>query len=115
MLPFWLFGLLAICVPVFNIYMINQVRKSNLKKKWLKYLAIIVLNIPSITYKALGGLVLELLSFQILLGISFGYMGYLYSTWTFGIPLGGLYLLWQLKKVKDKTIELPASDTDLSE
>jgi uncharacterized protein YaaR (DUF327 family) len=95
---FWIFGLVAICIPIFNIYVIRQIKRSNLKKKWLKYIAVIFLNVPAITYSAVTGIALKLLNFQILLGISFGYMGYLNSFWTFGIPLGGLYWLWKLKQ-----------------
>lgn len=106
MIWFWLFGVLAICIPIFNIWIIRKIKKSNLKKKWLKYIAVIFLNVPAITYSAVYGLSFSLLSFQILFGISFSYMGYLSSAWTFGIPLGGLYWLWKLnKKTEDKTTE----------
>ena len=97
---FWLFGILAICVPIFNIWIIRKIRKSDLKKKWQKYIAVLFLNVPAITYSAVYGLSFSLLSFQILFGISFSYMGYLNSVWTFGIPLGGLYWLWKLNKLK---------------
>lgn len=97
MTVFWLFGLLAICIPVFNIYVIRQIKRSDRKKKWVKYIAVICLNVPAITYAAVGGLSFNLLNFQILLGISFNYMGFLYSSWTIGLPLGGLYWFWKLK------------------
>lgn len=115
MVGFWLFGLLALCVPAFNIYMIVRIKRSQYRKKWLKYLAVIILNVPAITYNAVNGLSLQLLSFQILFGISFQYMGYLNSAWTFGIPLGGLYLLWQLKNGKDKPTEFDTEETALFE
>tara|TARA_R110002049_G_scaffold30345_7_gene103968 strand:+ start:288 stop:806 length:519 start_codon:yes stop_codon:yes gene_type:complete len=103
---FWLFGILAICIPIFNIWIIRKIKRSNLKKKWLKYIAVIFLNVPAITYSAVYGLSFSLLTFQILFGISFSYMGYLSSAWTFGIPLGGLYWLWKLnKKTNDETTE----------
>jgi hypothetical protein len=106
MTMFWLFGILAICVPIFNIWIIRKIKKSNLKKKWLKYIAVIFLNVPAITYSAVYGLSFSLLTFQILFGISFSYMGFLSSAWTFGIPLGGLYWLWKLnKKTVDEIIE----------
>lgn len=102
---FWLFGILASCIPIFNIWIIIKIKKSNLRKKWLKYIAVIFLNVPAITYSAVYGLSFNLLSFQILFGISFSYMGYLSSAWTFGIPLGGLYWLWKLnKKANDQMI-----------
>ncbi|UZD24188.1 hypothetical protein PBT90_12415 [Algoriphagus halophytocola] len=97
---FWLFGLIVICVPIFNIYVIRLIKKSDLKKKWLKYIALVFFNVPAITYSAVGGFSFSLLSFQILLGMSFNYMGYLNSAWTLGIPLGGLYWLWKIKTRK---------------
>ena len=115
MVGFWVFGILALCVPVFNIYMIVRIKRSQYKKKWLKYLAVIILNVPAVTYNAVNGLSLQLLSFQILFGISFQYMGYLNSAWTFGIPLGGLYLLWQLKNGKDKPTEFATEEPALFE
>lgn len=105
---FWLFGLIAICIPIFNIYVIRQIKRSNLKKKWLKYIAVIFLNTPAITYAAVHGLSFKLINLQILLGISFGYMGYLNSYWTFGIPLGGLYWFWKLRQQKN---EVPETET----
>jgi hypothetical protein len=97
LLSFWLFGLIAICIPIFNIYIIIQIRKSKLKRKWLKYLAVMFFNIPSITYSALSGLGFLLLNFQFLFGISFEYSGYMNSFWSFGIPLGGIYWFWRLR------------------
>jgi len=94
---FWLFGFFALLIPIFNIYIIIQIKKSSLKKKWLKYIAVIALNIPAITYSALNGLSFNLLSFQLLFGFSFGYMGYANSFWTIGIPLGGIFWFWKLK------------------
>ncbi len=102
---FWLFGLLAICIPVFNIYVIRQIKRSDLNRKWVKYIAVTFLNTPAITYTAVNGLSFKLLNFQILLGVSFGYMGYLSSYWTFGIPLGGLYWFWKLRNQKIEVTE----------
>jgi hypothetical protein len=94
---FWLVGLLAICVPIFNIWVIRKIKKSKVKRKWLKYLGVLIFNVPSFTYNAVHGLSFSLLSFQVLFGIGFSYMGYLGSLWTVGVPLGGLYWLWRLK------------------
>ena len=112
MLPFWLFGFLAICIPIFNIYVINQIRKSNLKRKWLKYLAVLFFNVPALTYSAVGGLSFKLLNFQILLGISFSYMGYMNSIWSFGIPLGGLFWLWKLRNRSDEKEQNGKNEND---
>ena len=106
---FWLFGLLAICVPVFNICVIRQIWRSDLKRKWLKYIAVIFLNVPAIMYFAVNGLSFKLLKFQ-LLGIGFGYMGYLNSYWAFGIPLGGLYWFWRIRRKRNKEIEMAAQN-----
>jgi len=101
---FWLFGLFAICIPVFNIYIIRQIKRSDLKRKWLKYIAVILLNVPTITYAAVNGLSFDLLHFQAL-GIGFGYMGYLNSYWTFGIPLGGLYWFWKIRRKRNDVVD----------
>lgn len=97
---FWLFGIFPLAVLAFNIYVITQIKKSNLTKKWLKYIAVIVLNVPAISYAAVDGISFKLLNFQILFGIGFSMMGYLGSVWTFGIPLGGIYWLYKLKQNK---------------
>lgn len=102
---FWLFGVIAICIPLFNIYVISKIKQSDLNKKWLKYIAVIFLNVPAISYAAASGLSFKLLNFQILFGISFGYMGYLNSFWTFGIPIGGIYWFWKLKQRKKAEID----------
>lgn len=41
MFTFWLFGIVPICVLLFNIYVISQIKKSTLSKKRLKYLAVL--------------------------------------------------------------------------
>ena len=114
---FWIFGLLAICVPIFNIYVIQLIKRSDLKRKWLKYIGVILLNVPAISYAAINGLSFNLLSFQILFGISFSYMGFLYSYWTFGVPLGGLYWFWKIKQRKDLVMvnEVPEDQTTVNE
>lgn len=99
---YWQFGLLALCVLAFNIYVIRQIRKSDLNRKWLKYLAVACLNLPTITYSAINGLSFKILSLQILCGISFSSSGYLNSYWAFGLPLGGLYWLWRLKRSRNE-------------
>lgn len=110
MAGFWVFGLMALIIPAFNIYMIIRIRRSKYKRKWPKYLALILLNVPTVTYNAVGGLSVELLSFQFLLGLGFKYMGYLNSAWSFGLPIGGLYLWWQLKKGKDRPVDEPLEE-----
>jgi hypothetical protein len=98
MMIFWLFGILPLSILLFNIYAIREIKKSTLSKKWMKYLAILFFNVPTITYSAVDGLSYKLLNFQFFFGISFSFMGFLGSVWTFGIPLGGIYWLWKLKQ-----------------
>jgi len=98
MISFWLVGLLAICVPIFNIYILLKIKRSNLNKKWWKYIAVLLLNVPTFTYTAINGISFSLLNFQFLFGISFSFMGYLYSSWSVGLPLGGLYWYWKLSQ-----------------
>lgn len=102
MLLFWLFGVIPLAVLLFNIFVIREIKKSTLSKKWLKYIAVLFFNVPAISYAAVGGLSFKLLNFQILFGISFTAMGYLGSVWTFGIPLGGIYWLLKLKQRRER-------------
>jgi len=103
---FWLFGILTLGVLAFNIYMIVKVKRSNLKTKWPKYLAIILLNVPTIGYKALGGAFFSLINFQFLLGVSFNFTGSLNWMFAFGVPVGSLFVLYRLSmglyKTKDE-------------
>jgi hypothetical protein len=96
MAGFWLFGLLCLCVPAFNIYMIIRIKRSNRKRKWLKYISLIFLNVPTISFNAATGIVMKPLFLQVLLGVSFNFGGYENSKWELGIPLAGLYWLWRL-------------------
>ncbi|MFA6084494.1 hypothetical protein [Mucilaginibacter sp.] len=100
MLPFWLFGLLAICIPIFNIYMLVQVKRSDMRRKWQKYLFIVFLNVPAIGYNAVTGLFIKYLNFQIMLGFSFAISDYLDSFWIFGVPIGAIIVLIKLKSGK---------------
>jgi nitrate reductase NapE component len=108
---FWLAGLVAIMVPMFNVYVIRKIAKSNLKRKWAKYLAVILLNVPALSYAAVAGFGFQVLNFQFLLGISFGYMGYGGSYWTIGLPMGGLFWFLNLrnKEKQDKILEMSLS------
>ena len=103
MWPFWLFGIIALCVPAFNIYMIIKVRRSNIKTKWPKYMAIIFLNIPSFGFNLLSGFFFKLFGLQLLFGISLSMMGYSSSSWEIGIPIGSLIVLYRLQKGLFKT------------
>ena len=66
MVLFWLFGILPLSVLVFNIYVIREIKKSTLSKKWLKYVAVLFFNVPAITYSAVEGLSFAFLNFRFL-------------------------------------------------
>lgn len=100
MFSFWLIGFIAILVPVLNVYAIVRIKRSDLKRKWIKYIAVICLNVPTITYSAINGFSFQLLQFQVLFGFGFSLMGYLNCAWTIGVPIGGLFWLWRLNERK---------------
>ena len=112
MIPFWAIVLLALTIPAFNIYMIVQIKRSTWNRKWLKYLAVALLNAPTITYSAMSVVSFKLLFFQFLLGISVSTMGYQGSVVSVGIPLGGLYWLWKLKKQEQDNSSSPSPTPD---
>ena len=105
MIVFWVFGFFCLCILIFNIYVVFQVKKSGLKKKWLKYIAIILLNVPTIGYNVIDGFFIQPLSFQFLFGFTFSFMGYLGTAVGFGVPLGGLYCLWKVKTNKKHPVD----------
>jgi len=111
MVPFWTIALLALIIPAFNIYIIVQIKRSALNRKWLKYLAVLLLNVPTLTYSAMGIFSFSLLKFQFLFGISLSAMGYQGSIVSVGIPLGGLYWLWKLKN-QGSTVSSPSQTPD---
>lgn len=94
---FWVIGLAALCIPLFNMYVIRLIALSDLRQKWLKYMAVFVFNVPTISYLATGSLTFRPLYFQFLLGFSFSIGGYAASAWSIGLPLGGLYWLLKLR------------------
>jgi hypothetical protein len=100
MLYFWLFGILVLGVLAFNIYMIVKLKRSDAPKKWIGYLLIILLNVPAFSFVSISGFHFGLLSFQIMLGISFSIAGYINSIFTFGFPLGSLIVLYKLKTTR---------------
>ncbi len=102
MLPFWLFGLLPLTVLAFNIYVIRQIKRSTQTKKLRKYLAVAMLNFPSVSYGAVSGISIKVLYFQFLMGVGASFTGYFGSVFTFGLPIGGLYWLIALKRHKDR-------------
>ena len=86
--------------------MIRRVKRSSLERKWLKYIAIFFFNTPAITYSAVSGMSFSLLNFQVLLGLSVSFMSYVGSFWSFGIPLGGIYWLWKIRRRNEELNDL---------
>lgn len=103
---FWIFGLASLLVPLFNIYVIRKVMRSDMADKWLYYFIIIIINVGAIGCLPVRGLVFNLYKMQPFLGISFIQMGLMGSTFVIGVPLGGLYVLWLLKKGSYKKAEV---------
>jgi hypothetical protein len=110
LLPFWVFCLFTLAVLVFNIYAIVQVKKSQVTKKWQKYLLIVLLNVPTIGWSAMGGFFVKLLNIQMMLGVSFSMMGYAGTACAFGFPLGALFVLWKLRQGKYDTVDMPEQE-----
>ncbi len=79
--------------------------RSNMADKWLYCIITIVINISAIGCLPVRGLVFNLYKIQPFLGISFIQLGVMGSTFVAGIPLGGLYVLWLLKKGDYKKTE----------
>lgn len=112
MFIFWLFGVLPISVVGFNIYTIRKLSKTKLKRKWLKIVGIIFLNVPALTYSVVNGFLFELMHFQIFLGMSFSALGYANTYWTFGIPLGSFIVHY---KMKTQQVETEEVDSDINQ
>ena len=99
----YLAGLIAIGVAAMNIIAINRIRKSSVKRKWLRIIGVLFFNVPAITLTALGHFSLDI-SFQILLGVGFSATGIDETLVTFGIPIGSIVTLITLKTGEQKRI-----------
>lgn len=51
----WIGGGVLLVVFLFNVYVLIRVYKSDVTRKWLKYLIIALLNLPVIGYTSVGG------------------------------------------------------------
>lgn len=109
---FWLFGILVLIVLSTNIYALVLIKRSNLTKKWLKYLSVFLLNVPTLSY-SFTGFGFKLIHFQFLLGVGFEFAGYLNSIWSVGIPVAAIYWIVKLKFLPQlKEMETPQEPTD---
>lgn len=94
---FWLVGILAVAVAAFNVLTIAKIVKANVNRKAIKVLIVLVFNVPTFMYSLINGFSFELLSFQLLLGVGVGFMGYAGTAWSIGVPLGSFYVWWKMK------------------
>jgi hypothetical protein len=101
----WLLLILALSVPLFNVYMIVRVKRSNLNRKWLYYISIILINITSIGYHAIFGFFFNIKNIQPLAGFGFAKEGFINTYIVVGVPMGALFALWQLKRNRFVTQE----------
>ena len=98
MIMFYIILLLGLLIPIFNIYVFNMIRKSQLKRKWLKYIVLIILNFPTIKYFPLEGFDFQFFNFQFL-GYGFSYYS-IFSNVVIALPIGAIYWFWKLKKLQ---------------
>lgn len=98
MVLFYAVAIIGLAIPIFNIYVFNMIRKSQLKLKWLKYIALIFLNFPTIKYAPLDGFDFQFFNFQ-LLGYGFNFTS-IFSTLAIALPIGAIYWFWKLKKIQ---------------
>lgn len=102
---FWSIGiLLLVIVLAFNIFVLVRVYKSDVTRKWLKYLIVVLVNIPAIGSKLMGGWFFKMFSFQ-LMGIGFAAHSYLDAYWVIGLPLGAIIVFWKLRNNLYRTQE----------
>lgn len=100
MAKFWMLIPIGLCIVAFDIYVIVKIKRSKLRRKWLKYIAVALLNFPSFTYNPFTGFGFKLSTH--LFGFSYSQMGYLETAMSFAIPVAGIYWLWKLKRRKDR-------------
>lgn len=110
MTRFWILSSLGLLVIAFIIYTIVRVKKSDMKKKWVKYILAVVVNIPLFLVTPVGvkpflflvtssGVKLSLgLS---IMGVGFEYLGP--DSYTkIAFPLGSIIVLYLLRKHNKK-------------
>lgn len=92
----WFIGIpILLLVLSFNIFVIFKVYKSNVTRKWIKYMMIACLNLPTIGMSSIGGFFFRFISIRAM-GIGVGWGNYFNTYWAVGIPLGGIVVLWRL-------------------
>jgi hypothetical protein len=99
-------GLLAVAVAAVNVLTLVKILKSNVYRKAVKMLIVLIFNVPTIVYSVMNGFSFKLLSFQLLLGVGGSFMGYAGTTWSIGLPVGSLFVWWKIKNwERDKELD----------
>ena len=99
LISFYILSVLSLLIVIFNIYAIFIVKKSILIRKWTKYIAIILLNFPSVIYNPVMGFDVMLLSFQ-WLWVSMRFGWYFDTVLSVGLPIGAIYSLWCVRRLR---------------
>lgn len=93
----WMIGIpILLIVLGFNIFVMYKVYKSDVRRKWLKFLMILLLNLPSIGYSAINGVFFKIIYIN-LLGVSFSYSSYWSTYLVISFPIGAIIVYWKLK------------------
>ena len=98
MTRFWILSSLGLLVIAFIIYTIVRVKKSDMKKKWVKYILAVVVNIPLFLVTSSG---VKLSLGLSIMGVGFEYLGP--DSYTkIAFPLGSIIVLYLLRKHNKK-------------
>lgn len=107
---YWILSSLALLVVAFIIYTIVRVKKSDMKKKWVKYILAVVVNIPLFMVTPVGVKPFLFLvtssGVKLSLGVSIMGVGFEYlgpdSYTKIAFPLGSIIVLYLLRKHNKK-------------
>ncbi len=102
---FYLFGILPFLVVALNIFTIIRVVKSQINRKWLKIIGVILLNVPTFTYSLMNGFSFSLVQFQFFFGAAIGLFGYAGTYLSFGLPIGAFLANYKIDMEKQKLKE----------
>jgi len=92
--PFILLSILFLVIPILNVFAITRIRTNYDKGRIWRYLTVLLLNIPTVTYFALGSVNVNLLADQMFLGFAFDFSGLSQASVSIGLPLGALYWIF---------------------
>ncbi len=99
MTKYWVSLAIGLLVIAFIIYTIVKIKRSDTKKKWLKYILTILINCPTMVISA-QTMTLQLFKIQ-LFGFGFTFFGHQYNV-NVAFPLAAIVILYMLTKEKNK-------------